>query len=474
MTIGKILLSCATLATVMGCTQSVPSQFKLLPAEQSKDAGSIVSDDVSETQILPVDILWVIDNSASMAGSQIKLKNGLSAFADTYLKSRIVEKKSITPDIQMAVITTDLFLANELWDKYLNTPISSNSKFTPKTYFTKNINGEIVKRPHPEWGSDYAKLKSSRLLSTRESNLKSLKLEFAKQVAVGTDGIYEEHGFDSVEQFLNDNEKLPSSKNKLFRKGSQRIIVFLSDENDQSMDASSVGPEPRKLLFAGSYYKDKDPAAANKTLPAHFTIECPTSVVEGKTLEAMNICLRPGLVTPVELVKNRMDDFFRGLDGVPGANPNYSVFAIVTKDLNTIEKLRAVGEEFDSQGKKVITHERADRYLELVNLVGGASASMDIGSENYAPVLEKIGLEVVNHSTVQMYKQQTTFELDKAPDQREFLVVTLVRASGERIILKRNQFAVTGKILKITDEALIKTLKDGDGFKFYYQPSTVL
>lgn len=451
----KTLLILAA-ASILGCTQSAPRQFKLLPAQQSVEAGFVVGEQVTERKASPVDILWVIDNSASMAPSQTKLKEGLASFAKTYFKG--------DTDIQLAVITTDAFLANALWEKYLETPITGR-KETPRTYVNPKSG-----RAHSEWGPNYARLSTSALMKTRVSSLSKLTREFESRVDVGTDGIYEEHGFDSVEQFMVDNEKSTDpSANKLFRKDSQRIIVFLSDENDQSMDASSVGPEPRKLLFSGSYYVGKDPVKASSILPAHFTIDCPTSEVEGKTLEAMSICVRPGLLTPIETVKNRFDTFFHELDGTsPGTSPNYTVVSIVNKDLKTIEYLRA------NSGEKAITHERGDRYIQLADMVGGGSFSMDIGSRNYAKVLEKIGLEVVKHSTVQVFAPQTEFKLERAPDQAERMVVTLERASGERLVLKKGQYSVTKNLVKITDPALIPVLKIGDRIYVNYQPSTVL
>lgn len=439
-----------TAVSILGCTQSVPNQFKLLPAEQSVEAGFVVGSEVTEKHTSPVDILWVIDNSASMAPSQAKLKAGLSAFARTYFKGET--------DIQLAVITTDAFIANPLWEKYLATPITGRTD-TPRT----------IAPAHPEWTADYAKLSTRALMKTKSSSLSALTREFESRVSVGTKGIYEEHGFDSVEQFLVDNEKsIDPSANKLFRKGSQRIIVFLSDENDQSMDAGSVGPEPRKLLFRGSYYTGKDPVKANQILPAHFTIDCPTSVVDGVTLEPMSICVRPGLVTPVETVKSRFDTFFRELDGSSmSANPNYLIVSIVTKDLKTIQNLR-------SQVSGEITHERGDRYLQFTDLVGNGSFSMDIGTEDYSQVLKKIGLEVVKHSFVEAFSPQTKFNLERAPDQSERLVVTLERASGERMVLKKGQYAVTGNVVQITDLELKKVMNVGDRIYVNYQPSTVL
>ena len=66
---------------------------------------------------------------------------------------------------------------------------------------------------------------------------------------------------------------------------------------------------------------------------------------------------------------------------------------VVAKDLKTVLKLRADSTEKAPDGSKVITHERGDRYIDLANQVGNGSFAMDIGTNDYAPILEKIGLE---------------------------------------------------------------------------------
>ena len=243
------------LLSASGCTQSVPSQFKLSPATDSAPAAFEVGEVKVEKHSVPIDVLWVIDNSASMKSSQTKLLNGLAKFASDYLT------KSGT-DIHLAVVTTDTFVANEAWSKYLNTP-TSTSKSTPLQIHHEKAPGAR------QWGPDYAKLSSSSLLSTKSKS--GLVSKFQSEVLVGTQGIYEEHGFDSVDQFLIDNEK-GSSPNKLFRKGSQRIVVFLSDEDDQSVGFNgsgemNAGPEPRKLLYSGSYYTGVNDDEANRILP---------------------------------------------------------------------------------------------------------------------------------------------------------------------------------------------------------------
>jgi hypothetical protein len=444
-----------------GCTQSVPSQFKLLRAEDSAPAAFEVGEVVVEKHGAPVDILWVVDNSASMLTSQTKLKNGLAAFARDYLT------KDGT-DIQLAVITTDTYVANNAWEKYLNTENPETKKTPLQVHASKEPNQR-------QWGPDYAKISASALMSTKSKS--GLVSNFQSRVLVGTQGIYEEHGFDSVAQFIADNEK-GSSANKLFRKGSQRIIIFLSDEDDQSM-GDNVGPEPRKLLYSGSYYTGVNAAAADKILPPQFTINCPGEPnVLGKPITAataMTLCARPGTVEGVNVFKDQLDSFFRGLDGNPVGSPNYFITAIVGQDPKTIETLRRNTTEKNAETKlTVITNEIGTRYIDLVNEAGNGSFAMDIGASDYSPILKKIGLEIEKRSVVKKTSPQTTFILDRAPDTREKLVVTVQTAGGRVFVLADSQYHVAANKLVITDKSLISVLQPGDRISVQYQPATVL
>jgi hypothetical protein len=445
--------------TVLGCTQSAPNQFVQLPSKDSTQAGQLLVDETVEEKVevssLPVDILWVIDNSASMKPAQDKLSAGLSAFARKFLLKK-------GTDIQMAVITTDTFVANELWEKYLLTEVypGTKDKRTPKDF-------------NKAWGADFARLAPSRILRSKQAN--GLVSRFQSQVKVGTDGIYEERGLADNEAWdggARSNRSGSREGSPLFRKGSQRVIVFLSDEDDQTVPEHAAGPEPRKLLYRGAYYVGKDQAQADRILPDNFTIDCPASIVkdaEGKDVELapMSVCLRPGRAMSVAEFKTALDRFFSTLDG--STNPNYLVASIVTKDLSTIQWLR-------SQVKNEITHERGERYIQLADLVGNGSFSMDIGAKSYAPILEKIGLEIEKRSiqrhVVKKFVPQTKIKLEFEPDPRIAIRLVIDGENGRRV-LEKGQFTITRNILTITDETVIKSLKPGDSYFVDSQPGSI-
>src|SRR5690606_4651029 len=173
---------------------------------------------------------------------------------------------------------------------------------------------------------------------------------------------------------------------------------------------AELGSNP-KLLYRDSYYTGKDVAKADAKLPAHFTIDCPESVVEGETLAPMSICVRSGFLMPVARFKSELDGFFRDLDGV--SRSSYFVASIVAKNLATVKKYRAKSTEkvTDDPKTKVITHERGDRYIQLADQVGNGSFSMDIDANSYTPVLDQIGLEIEKRYRVPKFVPTTTFVL---------------------------------------------------------------
>src|SRR5262245_6898423 len=83
-------------AFLSACTGQLPSSFRLQQQEEVFKSTQEIN--------TKLDILWVVDNSGSMAGEQAKLRDGFVSFASRYMRP--------TWDIRLAVITTDTYLAN--------------------------------------------------------------------------------------------------------------------------------------------------------------------------------------------------------------------------------------------------------------------------------------------------------------------------------------------------------------------------
>lgn len=128
-----------------------------------------------------VDILWVIDDSGSMADNQDALARNFNNFINQFLEKKI--------DFKMAITTTDA---------------------------TSTRNGKMV--------GDSAKLTSASAIGNRTAFTNN----FEKWVKVGTSGSGIEQGLKTASSFL---DRYSAS---YLRNDAYLAIVFLSDEEDQS------------------------------------------------------------------------------------------------------------------------------------------------------------------------------------------------------------------------------------------------
>jgi hypothetical protein len=483
--IGFSAVGALVLATACGVRQT-PQSFRLLPAQQDFTLDSQRQQFQAAREInTKVDILWVIDNSASMEPSQQKLRDGFRSFAAKYMRPGW--------DIRSAVITTDTYLADPAFAPYLKSSVEGSrgyhSKYTGQTYAAGVTQNELV----PVWGPSYAKLlpgvhdgpipamcfelhkqffptqtrcsvreKSGNqgpdacLQATGDAQIKQcvntvannsihsgqailstmppagmaadaawtkrLADDFIVNLSVGASGLGSERGFQSVLQLIKDNE---GGATALFRKGAMHMIVFVGDEDDQSLS---------------------DDAQATQKSPFQGSLEnCARSV--GRYDYRLQSCMDPKLLMPVRDVKERLDGFFERLDGRAGT---YRVAVIVAREEDSLRKFHARMKEWKFDPAQDIGR----RYLELADLVSKDSPKLDIGQGDYTPILNQIGAVVV--------QQVTTFTLDEKPARPEQVHVKLVRADGGVIELKPTQFRVEGRTLTVTDPAIVARMTAAD------------
>lgn len=153
-----------TLVTALGagCTGQIPGSLVYLQQIESSDTLIKIN--------TKIDLLFVVDNSASMDVSQNKLREAFGTFATRYMKP--------SWDIRVAVIPTDLYMAKTAFNTWRNTVIPgtvgydsahissilatwSNPSWNPTLVnlsngvFTNGVKyGELI----PLWGPNYAKL----------------------------------------------------------------------------------------------------------------------------------------------------------------------------------------------------------------------------------------------------------------------------------------------------------------------------
>jgi hypothetical protein len=144
------------------------------------------TDNFQQADKSKLDILWIIDNSGSMADEQTALGTNFDAFINEFIDTNV--------DFKMAITTTDT---------------SSSSK-----------KGKMVT------GSD-TKLTSAKA----QANPNQFKADFRNLVKVGTSGSGYEKGLAASEGFM---EKYAAS---FIRPEAYLAVVVVTDEDDQSADA---------------------------------------------------------------------------------------------------------------------------------------------------------------------------------------------------------------------------------------------
>lgn len=547
------------LVVSLGCTGQLPNSFRLAQVEQTFGIVQEIN--------TKIDLLWVVDNSASMDVSQQKIRAGFSGFARKYLQP--------TWDIRVAVITTDTFMAHSAFQGFTNTIIPQTQGWRSSYIYNRletfvnpewNLNlvnlstgrfdaGVAYGDRVPVWGSSYAKLlpglhdgpipalcselspyffkgptkcairdNQSRAqgvekclnpnLAAGESSvtecvntiqndtihtgrpilstlppegiaadsrwIESVINDFIINVSVGSSGQGSERGLGSVLQLLSDNE---SEESAFFRRDSLRGIIFVSDEDDQTMELPVTPPADFKpqtyykcdqasleslnglsVISGTNGYCCADPAK-NCSFGSEG-VSCPSKTVDGFTY-TLSVCLNPDLLTPVSEVKDELDRFFRQLDGGTSEDLHYFIVSIVPLTSLAIQSLQAARALDDAEVGVVKTTavDRGDRYLELGSLVQNGSLSMNIAEEDYSPLLDAIGKTII--------EKKSTFRLERAPTKVEDMIVKIIHQDGSATILSSDKFLIQEKSLLITDESLVLGLKSTDRMVINYQPKTI-
>jgi hypothetical protein len=153
-----------------------------------------------------VDILWVVDNSGSMETSQQNVADNFESFIQKFQDTQF--------DYQMAVTTTDAWLANQVSDP---DDIYTYSRF--RDGVDGNFSGVTVIKP----------------------DTPDLVQTFVTNISQGINGSGSERGFESLQVALsfadNLNEPFP-------RQDALLAIIHLTDEEDSSAQAPDPGNDP--------------------------------------------------------------------------------------------------------------------------------------------------------------------------------------------------------------------------------------
>lgn len=474
--------------------------------------------DVETITKRPVDLLFVIDNSSSMEPSQDKLRIALRRLAKKFLLP--------DTDIRIGAITTDVYLANPAFTGYRSLLLDGPHKDFPEfpngvtfndvhpsvgPLYAKLLpgihDGPVVTLCHPIKGDfingpsrckvrDNPKHNQSPdncikgidgirecVNTVRNNSVRSGRAiihtkapegqdaakwaeqvvnDFIVNVSVGTSGNGSERGLESIVQFLRDNEA-PGSESRLFRKDSLKIIVILSDEDDQSMALPENPPSDFR---------------ANKT---GYSDICPKKKVDGAEYTLGTCVADENTLIPVPSYKQTLDSFFQALDGTTA---NYFVAPIVAKDGATIKKLHVQQREMQSyKGKRKPPTDQdiGARYIELAKLVGNGSQVFDIGASKYDSILDAMfkTLKTKEPKTEKRTRKvpkteikrnvRRQFDLPKDPMSPDQVMLSLLFDDGNEQPLHHSQSKVEGRKVTITDETLLKETK-ATRIKVRFQP----
>lgn len=165
----------------------------------------------SSQQMTKIDVLWVVDNSGSMASSQQNLATNFPSFIESFTNKNY--------DFQIGVTTTDAYLALPLFTSYYQlTPTPS--------YYGGRPQEEIAWLKNGTWNDP----SGYRILTAATPNLHQV---FMKNAMQGTSGDGDERSLQAMQTALQS-----SANSGLVRAGSFLAVILLTDEDDFSHDGT--------------------------------------------------------------------------------------------------------------------------------------------------------------------------------------------------------------------------------------------
>ena len=323
------------------------------------------------------------------------------------------------------------------------------------------------------------------IIETLGASTSSLINDFTINLTTGSVGHGSERGLGSVLQLLSDNE---TSASAFFRAGSLRGIIFVSDEDDQTMTIEDAGSRPSPFTPWTHYRCDQAGLVANNST-ANITgaggnccvgggcsfgsegISCDAKTVDTHTY-TISYCPVTSRLMPIATVKSQLDSFFLALDGAGSTEANYFVVTITPTTGQAIADLQALRDDDDVNARtvngstlNVIATDRADRYIALGALVGNGSTVKNMADASYDSILDDIGTVLA--------QKKGSFTLDHAPTGNDEMAVYLKHQDGTAEEIADSKFTISGKTLTVTDLPTILSFKSTDTIVINYQPQNL-
>lgn len=213
---GSAYMTFATLTLALcSCDKASVDSFSLLQEEKQFQQ-------VSSYQPRKIDILWVIDNSGSMASSQTNLANNFSAFISRFI--------SLNYDFHMGVTTTDAYLSDFGY---------GSSRSLLKDGAGSSHSGVFV----------------------MDRNTPNMTNVFITNITQGTGGSGDERAFSSF------RATLANTGNAAFRRADAFLaVIIVSDEEDFSQNTINFNESySNSQLYSVNYYKNYLDTLTNQT-----------------------------------------------------------------------------------------------------------------------------------------------------------------------------------------------------------------
>jgi len=511
----QFALLAATLPLILlvaACTQQKPNSFRL---EQQLESFAVAREVNTK-----VDLLFIVDNSASMDVSQDRLRRGFSTFAQKYLRPNW--------DIRVGVITTDSYMAHPAFGAYLKTTIGGTENWTSpyiqsrlSTFVNPDWNPSLVNPQTgafkkgitwndqvPAWGRNYARL----LPGVHDGPIAALCTENhayffygASQCRIRDDQtrysgpsqcLSPSGGETAITQCVNtvQNDTIHSGRPILStQSGSQTLVSdfminasvgtsgagserglaslqqFLQDNETSDTAFFRKGSQRVFMILADEDDQSMFIPAAGANPFTGYSSDCPLKTVDGYSYR-LSSCADSSKLIPVSQVKNQVDTFFAALDGTTGGaglSGTYIVIPVVPLTGSAIQELQQLRASDDlaagNAGNVAVDH--ADRYLEFSEQVGNGSFAMNIADDDYSMLLDRVGRAIVHRSS--------EYELKRPPTGTEDMIVTIIHVDGTKTVLPADTYTVEGTTLYLNDMDFILTLSSQDRILVNYQPKTL-
>ncbi len=284
-----------------------------------------------------IDMIWVIDNSGSMAPSQQALADNFESFIQDFVNKAF--------DFKIAVVTTEAFI----------------KRYPALTSYPDDI-AEFRDGNPTDGPSGYAVI-SSDLMTSGGMSQQDLVDLFVLNIKQGTAGVGDERGMESLIAALNE-----PANDGFLREDADLAVIFVTDEEDFS---ASGTPDIPTYIYLGPQWSSVDYDTAGKAnFPYYNETEPLASNDENYWL------------TPTSEIHNAIFAA-KGVDP-SAADSGISVHSVAIHDQECRTALGGAGRTL------------AQRYAELSALSDGLSLSL---CDDFAASLDLLSVDIIGKTT---------------------------------------------------------------------------